>query len=76
MNRRIPPLKHRYLNPPNFSPRSRLLTLTTTMRSQNPRQTLKKRSSFPTLDIVRVGGRYRVGKLLGTGGSGKLETQS
>jgi hypothetical protein len=49
--------------------------LMTAMRIQNPRQTSKKQSSpprAPTLDIVHVGGRYRVGKLLGTGGSGEL----
>jgi hypothetical protein len=28
------------------------------------------------LDIVRVGGRYRVRKLLGTGGSGELNYDS
>ena len=28
------------------------------------------------LDIVRVGGRFRVGKLLGTGGSGELNSRA
>ena len=42
------------------------------MRLRNPRQTSEKRFTPTMSDIVRVGGRYRVGKLLGTGGSGKL----
>lgn len=46
------------------------------MRLRNPRQTSKKRLSLSMSDIVRVGGRYRVGKLLGTGGSGKLNSDS
>lgn len=41
-----------------------------------PRQNSEKRFSPPTLDAVRVGGRYRVGKLLGTGGSGELNRDS
>ena len=46
------------------------------MRLQNPRQTSKKRFSASMSDIVRVGGRYRVRKLLGTGGSGELNSDS
>jgi hypothetical protein len=53
-----------------------LLKLTMMMRLRNPRQTLEKRFSASTLDIVRVGGRYRVRKLLGTGGSGELNYDS
>jgi hypothetical protein len=45
-----------------------------TMSLQNPRQTLQKRFSPSMLDVVRVGGRYRLGKLLGTGGSGELNS--
>jgi hypothetical protein len=40
-----------------------------TMRLPNG-QTSKKRSVFQ-IDFVRVTGRYRVGKLLGSGGSGE-----
>jgi hypothetical protein len=46
----------------------------TIMRLRYPRQTFEKRLPHPMSDIVRVGGRYRVGKLLGTGGSGKLNS--
>ena len=42
------------------------------MRLRNPQQTSEKQFSASMLDIVRVGGQYRVCKLLGTGGSGKL----
>lgn len=37
---------------------------------RNPQQTAKKEQTSP-LGIVRVGGRYRVGELLGTGASGE-----
>ena len=40
-----------------------------------PRQTSAKKQTSP-LDIVRVDGRYRVGKLLGTGASGELSSDS
>lgn len=43
------------------------------MRVRNPRQT-EKQSTPSKSDIVRVDGRYRVGKLLGTGGSGELNS--
>ena len=46
------------------------------MRLRNSPETPKKRSSTPMIDIVRVGGRYRVRKLLGTGGSGELNSDS
>ncbi len=44
------------------------------MNIPNPQQTLEKRLSTLPLDIVHVGGRYRVGKLLSTGGSGELNS--
>lgn len=47
----------------------------TTMPLQN-RQTSEKRFTPSMSDIVRVAGRYRVGKLLGTGGSGELNFDS
>lgn len=47
--------------------------LTTTM--QNPRRNSEKKRTLP-LDIVRVGGRYRVGKLLGAGASGEFNSDS
>lgn len=46
------------------------------MRLRNSRQTPEKRFTPSKSDIVRVGGRYRVGKLLGTGGSGELNSDS
>jgi hypothetical protein len=45
-------------------------------RPQDPRQTLEKRFSLPKSDVVRVDGRYRVRKLLGTGGSGRSNSES
>jgi serine/threonine protein kinase len=53
-----------------------LLTLTTTMRPRKPQQTLEKRVTRSISEIVRVGGLYRVGKLLGTGGSGEFNSDS
>ncbi|KAF8491075.1 kinase-like domain-containing protein [Russula emetica] len=44
----------------------------TTTRLRNPRHTSEKRFSPSKSDIVRVGGRYRVCNLLGTGGSGSV----
>lgn len=44
------------------------------MKVPNPQQTSEKQLSTLPLDVVRVGGRYRVGKLLGTGGSGELNS--
>ncbi|KAF8494316.1 kinase-like domain-containing protein [Russula emetica] len=43
-----------------------------TTRLRNPRHTSEKRFSPSKSDIVRVGGRYRVCNLLGTGGSGSV----
>ena len=42
------------------------------MHLRNLQQTSEKRFSPPMSGVVRVGGQYRVGKLLGTGGSGEL----
>ncbi|KAF8491805.1 kinase-like domain-containing protein [Russula emetica] len=44
----------------------------TTTRLRNPRHTSEKQFSPSKSDIVRVGGRYRVCNLLGTGGSGSV----
>ena len=46
------------------------------MHFRNAWQTLEKQFT-PSIssNIVHVGGRYRVGKLLGTGGSGKLDSE-
>ena len=44
------------------------------MRVQNPQQRPRKQSVSPPLDFVCVDGRYRVGNLLGLGGSGKHNT--
>ena len=41
------------------------------MRIQGPLPASQKRPISRQLDFVRVDGRYRVGKLLGTGGSGE-----
>jgi len=38
---------------------------------QRPLRASRKQTASHQLDFVRVGGRYRIGKLLGTGGSGK-----
>jgi hypothetical protein len=46
------------------------------MRMKNPRQTSKKKPLPLKLDFVRVDGRYRVGKLLGSGGSGEPNSDS
>ena len=43
--------------------------------NMNPRQT-SGRTRTSLLDIVRVGGRYRVGKLLGAGASGEFNSDS
>jgi hypothetical protein len=48
--------------------------LAMTLYLPNPQQTSEKQFSTPPLGFVRVGGRYRVGKLLGTGGSGELNS--
>lgn len=68
MNRRIPQV--------DFTHHFSLLTLMTTTRLRNPRHTSEKRFSPSKSDIVRVGGRYRVCNLLGTGGSGELDSDS
>ena len=68
MNRRIPQV--------DFTHHFSLLTLMTTTRLRNPRHTSEKRFSPSKSDIVRVGGRYRVCNLLGTGGSGELNYDS
>jgi hypothetical protein len=47
------------------------LTLTMSMPLRNPQQILEGKASLLMSDIVRVGGRYRVRSLLGTGGSGE-----
>ncbi len=44
------------------------------MHLQNRQESSEKLSS--PLDIVRVNGQYRVGKLLGTGASGELNSDS
>jgi hypothetical protein len=44
------------------------------MRVEKPRQTSKKGPLPLKLDFVRVGGRYRVGKLLGSGRTGELNS--
>jgi len=66
MVNRVQPTKVGFY-PPSFS---HSMTTTTTIRLRNSRQTPERRFSL-SMGIVRVGGRYRIHKLLGTGGSGK-----
>jgi hypothetical protein len=51
-----------------------LYLLIPAMRKQNPQNPSEKRHPPLKLDFVRVGGRYRVGKLLGSGRSGEPPT--
>jgi hypothetical protein len=50
------------------SPRPRLMMAT---RRQSSAKASKKSHAPVQIDFVRVGGRYRVGKLLGSGASGE-----
>jgi len=43
----------------------------TSIPIQRPLQASRKQTASHQLDFVHVGGRYRIGKLLSTGGSGK-----
>jgi hypothetical protein len=46
------------------------------MRLQNPQEASEGLHAPLQIDFVRVGGRYRVGKLLGFGGSGASNSDS
>ena len=57
------------LPPSPTEPVFTLYLLIPTMHKKNLRNLSEKRHLPLKLDFVRVGGRYRVGKLLGSGGS-------
>lgn len=52
------------------------MLMTATMRLRSPWKPSEQRPGPLQLDFVRVGGRYRVGKLLGSGGSGEPNSDS
>jgi hypothetical protein len=65
-------LRYHVSLPPTLSP---LLSANIDDNCRNSQRTSEKQFSPSMLDIVRVGGRFRVGKLLGSGGSGELNSR-